>query len=87
MLGTDSVEESVYSIAVNTRRIFIVLLTGLLFAAVVLTATLISSFAIISDPDDYSGYANAILITPFVGLVVLAVGILYAVRSKRLSHV
>ncbi len=75
-----AVEKSLFSIAVNVRRIFIVMLTFLVISAISLILTLLMSVS--HDP---SSYENMVMIAASLASLIAIAGTYYAVVSKRLS--
>jgi len=69
------------SIAWNIRRIFVVLLTGLVLWAIYEATALYISIA-----EDHSNIVSAVRISLVLSALVAAVGIYYAIFSKRLSR-
>jgi len=76
--GTVHPDKSLFSMAVNIRRIFIVLLTFLILWVISLSAFLYMS---VSDDPDSRFVISAIL----VAVVAALAGVWYSIDSKRLS--
>jgi len=69
------------SIAWNIRRMFLVMLTGLVLWAIFEATALYVSIA-----EDHSNMVSAVRISLILSVLVAAVGIYYAIFSKRLSR-